>query len=51
MNKDNARNKAIYINGSLHKRVKIYCVEKGITLAEYIECLISKDLSIEKENE
>lgn len=51
MYKDVVRNKAIYINGALHKRVKIYCVEKGITLAEYIESLIIKELDEEKENE
>lgn len=41
---DDRKNIVIRVEPDLHKKVKVYAAEKGITIQEYLVSLIEKDL-------
>lgn len=44
----NKKNLVVKIDEELHKKMKLHIVAQGITIQEYIETLIKKDIEKEK---
>ena len=48
--KDTKRNFTLRLEKDLHKTLKIFCLERNVTMLEYVQELIEKDLYKGDEN-